>query len=204
MPSTDSMTIAPIASRYITSLKHPPSPPDLPVYYIHGFRWQRKDIRIHVILHNTEDAAPDYTMSTSSNTAMIASLLKTHPTLASSAPQLSMVEEYDPNDESAGQSVQPHAWVADKVIKGGEGIDARSALRQGVSAASWQVMTDLRDELAKGENVGWFVVYNGDPERNEGVRKGGEQQQQQQQQQRGSKQVGFVDARVFLDGSVVC
>jgi hypothetical protein len=35
----------------------------------------------------------------------------------------------------------------------------------GVSPAAWEALADLRDEIANGEKIGWFVVYNGDPER---------------------------------------
>lgn len=30
---------------------------------------------------------------------------------------------------------------------------------------AWDALAELRDQLAKGETIGWWVVYNGDPER---------------------------------------
>jgi hypothetical protein len=35
----------------------------------------------------------------------------------------------------------------------------------GVTAAAWEAFADLRDKIAPGEKIGWWVVYNGDPER---------------------------------------
>ncbi len=35
----------------------------------------------------------------------------------------------------------------------------------GVTAAAWEAFADLRDRIAPGEKIGWWVVYNGDPER---------------------------------------
>jgi hypothetical protein len=35
----------------------------------------------------------------------------------------------------------------------------------GVNAAAWEAFADLRDKIAPGEKIGWWVVYNGDPER---------------------------------------
>ncbi|KIV95245.1 hypothetical protein PV10_02920 [Exophiala mesophila] len=35
----------------------------------------------------------------------------------------------------------------------------------GLTNRAWEAMADLRDHLAKGENIGWWVIYNGDPER---------------------------------------
>lgn len=36
------------------------SSPVMPVYVVHGFRWPRGKIRIHVILNNIDDAAPEW------------------------------------------------------------------------------------------------------------------------------------------------
>lgn len=35
----------------------------------------------------------------------------------------------------------------------------------GLTNRAWEAMADLRDNLAKGEDIGWWVIYNGDPER---------------------------------------
>lgn len=35
----------------------------------------------------------------------------------------------------------------------------------GLTNRAWEALADLRDHLAKGENIGWWVVYNGDPDR---------------------------------------
>ncbi|KAL9126978.1 MAG: hypothetical protein Q9217_004060 [Psora testacea] len=161
------MIAAPIASsRYVNNLHQPSS--TMPIYLIHGFRWSRKAIRIHVILHNVEDAAPDYTMSTSSNRAMIASLRRLYPQLLAALPDLQMVEEYDPGDESASSSMQEYAYLADKVVKHNTGIDVKEVQDQGIAPAQWDAMADLREEVANGEKLGWWVVFNGDPERGDG------------------------------------
>ena len=35
----------------------------------------------------------------------------------------------------------------------------------GFSTEQWEALADLRDKLAEGEKIGWWCVYNGDPER---------------------------------------
>lgn len=35
----------------------------------------------------------------------------------------------------------------------------------GLTNKAWEALADLRDKLAEGEKIGWWVVYNGDPER---------------------------------------
>ena len=105
-----------------------------------------------------------------------------------------MVEEYDPDDDGsgsagAGGTVMEGAWVADKVVRlfpgvGGGGsngrpstrgegagagaaalVDVKKIMDLGVRSETWDAMADLRDEVAKGEMLGWWVVWNGDPER---------------------------------------
>lgn len=35
----------------------------------------------------------------------------------------------------------------------------------GFTAAAWEALADLRDKIAEKEKIGWWVIYNGDPER---------------------------------------
>lgn len=35
----------------------------------------------------------------------------------------------------------------------------------GVSTLAWEALADLRDKIAENEKIGWWIVYNGDPER---------------------------------------
>lgn len=34
-----------------------------------------------------------------------------------------------------------------------------------VTPEAWEALAQLRDKIAEGEKIGWWVVYNGDPER---------------------------------------
>ena len=74
-----------------------------------------------------------------------------------------MVEEYDPSDE--GGEVQEYAWVADQIVRVNGDADVKRAKEQGLRGEAWDAMADLRDEVAKGEALGWWVILNGDPER---------------------------------------
>lgn len=44
-------------------------------------------------------------------------------------------------------------------------VDEVVAEGPGTSAKAWEAFADLRDKLAEGEKIGWWIVYNGDPER---------------------------------------
>jgi hypothetical protein len=35
----------------------------------------------------------------------------------------------------------------------------------GLTNKAWEALADLRDKIAEGEKIGWWVVYNGDPDR---------------------------------------
>ncbi len=137
----------------------------MPIYLVHGFRWPRKAIRIHIILNNVEDAAPEWLMSPSTTTALVANFRTIYPNLMPSLPSLRFVEQYNPADTSANATSQPFAFVTDRVERSELSIDVGEVMTQGVGAAGWDALADLRDQLAPGEKIGWFVVYNGDEER---------------------------------------
>ena len=137
----------------------------MPVYLVHGFRWPRRAIRIHIILNNVEEAAPEWLMSLSTTTALIANFRTIYSNLMPSLPNLRFVEQYNPADTSATATSQPFAFVTDRVERSELSIDVGEVMAQGVGAAGWDALADLRDQLAPGEKIGWFVVYNGDEER---------------------------------------
>lgn len=80
-------------------------------------------------------------------------------------PNLRFVEQYDPADVSSRALSQPYAFVADKVEICQLSLDIGEIIGQGVAAEGWGALLELRDQLAPGEKVGWWVVYNGDEQR---------------------------------------
>lgn len=137
----------------------------MPVYLLHGFRWPRIAIRIHIILNNIDDAAAEWISSRTTSSALLESLRTLHPEPMSALPNLQFVEQYDPADTSPAATSQPYAFVADKVEKCELSVDVSEVMGKGVNADGWGALVELRDQLAKGEKVGWYVVYNGDEER---------------------------------------
>ncbi|MCJ1483000.1 hypothetical protein MMC06_003166 [Schaereria dolodes] len=137
----------------------------MPVYLIHGFRWPRSAIRIHIILNNVDDAAAEYVMSPTTSEALISTFRNLHPELMAALPNLRLMEQYDPEDTSDNAVSQPWAFVADKVEECKLSLDVGEVMGRGVGAESWGALVELRDQLAAGEKVGWWVVYNGDEQR---------------------------------------
>lgn len=138
----------------------------MPIFLVHGFKWSRATIRIHVIINNIEEAAPDYLMSQTTPDAFRASFTKTYPEIMKNIPNLEFVEQYDPEDQRP--TAPPYAFVADKVVKSNLSINVREAQEQEptISPAAWDAFLDLKEKLgAQDEEVGWFAVYNGDVER---------------------------------------
>ncbi|CZS97304.1 uncharacterized protein RAG0_06450 [Rhynchosporium agropyri] len=43
----------------------------MPTYLVHGFRWQRLNIRIHIILNNLEDAAPEWIIAPATSVTLL-------------------------------------------------------------------------------------------------------------------------------------
>lgn len=116
-------------------------------------------------MNNIDDAAPDYLMSGLTPDAMISALRAKHPKQVKALPDLTFVEQYDPDDVGPKAGCQPYAFVADRVVEADLSIDVGEAMNKSISVKEWDAMVDLRDELAKDEKVGWYVVYNGDVDR---------------------------------------
>ncbi|KAA6415131.1 MAG: hypothetical protein FRX48_01883 [Lasallia pustulata] len=137
----------------------------MPVYLLHGFRWPRAAIRIHIILNNIDDAAAEWISSPTTSSALLESLRTLHPDLMAALPNLRFIEQYDPADTSPAATSQPYAFVADKIERCELSVDVSEVMGEGVNPDEWGALVELRDQLAKGEKVGWYVVYNGDEER---------------------------------------
>ncbi|OJJ35083.1 hypothetical protein ASPWEDRAFT_40225 [Aspergillus wentii DTO 134E9] len=150
----------------------------MPVYVLHGFRWPRAGftgIRVYVVLHNLEDATAEYLQQPLTSRLILDSLKRGKPNLMPNLPDLQLIEAYDPEDTTSNTAVsQPFAYVAAKVITipdpGAPGAGLSWNLEDlvkdpGLPSATTEALEGLRDELAPGEKIGWWVVYNGDPER---------------------------------------
>ncbi|MCJ1446439.1 MAG: hypothetical protein MMC23_006944 [Stictis urceolatum] len=134
----------------------------MPVYLLHGFRWPRSKIRVHIILNNVDDAAPEYIFSPSTTTALLHSLSRLYPDTMKALPRLRFIEQYDPDDTSGSASSQPFAFVADKVERCELSLDVVETMNQGVDSGSWDALMDLKEHLAPEEKMGWWIVFNGD------------------------------------------
>ena len=78
-------------------------------------------------------------------------------------PGLRFLEQYDPDDITVKD--QPYAYVCDIVHEVKLGVDIEDIRGAGLGDDQWTAISDLRDKVAPGEKLGWFVVVNGDVER---------------------------------------
>ena len=102
-------------------------------------------------------------MAPSTHTCLLSNLGTLYPDLLVHLPNLRFIEQYDPSDEITKS--QPYAYVCDQVYEVQLGVDVDEVRGKGVKNEAWSAMADLRDKVAAGEKVGWFVVVNGDVER---------------------------------------
>ncbi|KAI9674176.1 MAG: hypothetical protein M1817_001994 [Caeruleum heppii] len=153
----------------------------MPIYLLHGFRWPRQAIRIHIILQNLDDAAADWTMGRS-GTVLLTSLHSQHPDLQPTIPNLRLIEQFDPEREES--RVQPYAYVARRVVdvQARLWVDLEDLIATGREddekedgkkekeeeedrEGQMKVFEKLRDALQPEAKIGWYVVYCGDEER---------------------------------------
>lgn len=133
---------------------------------------------MYVVLHNLEEAAAEYLQQPLTTELLRESFTRTQPDLMPRLPELHFIEQYDPADESSSTVSQPFAYVASKVVTipdggmgpgagAGAGMNIEDVVEQGsgLSDDANQALEALRDRLAPGEKIGWFMVFNGDPDR---------------------------------------
>lgn len=137
----------------------------MPTYLIHGFRWPRPLIRIHIILQNLDDAAAEWLVAPETTRTMLDNFHDLYPDSMASLNQLRFVEQYDPSDLSAAAASQPYAYVADVCEEVRLSVPINEVTQKGVSHEQWIAMMDLKDKLAPEEKVGWYIVVCGDEER---------------------------------------
>ncbi|OCK83764.1 hypothetical protein K432DRAFT_401758 [Lepidopterella palustris CBS 459.81] len=135
----------------------------MPTYLVHGFRWPRPLIRIHIILQNLDDAAAEWLMAPATYATLFENFETLYPELMTSLPSLRFIEQYDPNDTTSKS--QPYAYVCDQVHEVSLGVDVDEVRGKGLANDAWGALVELRDKIAPGEKVAWFVVVNGDIER---------------------------------------
>lgn len=226
----------------------------MPTYLVHGFRWPRAAIRIHIILFDLEDAAAEWIVAPASAITILNSFYTLYDFLPPSQPPVAtastttppvptlletqnaksqrhtagagagkgsdrqkkalrfnewsvvkLLEQYDPGDES--NPSQPYAYVADFMVPVTLSLDIGAEMAayeesqraeaqpllspaaanpqpavssNGNSATVPSSLSEremkrksrrlgwfekLRDQLAKTETIGWYVVVCGDEER---------------------------------------
>lgn len=137
----------------------------MPTYLLHGFRWPRQLIRIHIILQNLEDSAAEWLMAPKTTLELLKNFHSLYPDCMEHLNQLRFIEQHDPSDLSAAAASQPYAYVADTVEEIKLGVEVEDIRGRGVNNDQWSAMMELRDKLAPDEKVGWFIVVCGDVER---------------------------------------
>ena len=137
----------------------------MPVYLLHGFRWPRPLIRIHIILQNLDDAAAEWLINPQTALALHKNFNQLYPDCMEHLHSLRFIEQYHPSDERNTSGSQPYAYVADMVEEVKLGVEIDEVRGRGVGNEQWASMMELRDRLAPEEKVAWYVVVCGDEER---------------------------------------
>lgn len=138
----------------------------MPTYLLHGFRWPRPLIRIHIILQNLDDAAAEWLVAPNTTLTLLRNLNELYPDVMEHLSCLRFIEQYDPEDPTGiGAGSQPWAYVADVVEEIKLGVAVTDITNKGIDNEQWGALMELRDKLAPEEQVSWFIVVCGDEER---------------------------------------
>ncbi|KAL8645777.1 MAG: hypothetical protein Q9210_006522, partial [Variospora velana] len=128
------------------------------------FKWSRCDVRIHTIIQEVDDAAPNNLMSGDSEWAMRENFSKLYPDAMEHLPHLRFIEPLNPNTEKFAYPAEPYVFICDVVVRSEDYIDITKEMAKGITQAEWDAMAELRDAIAKDEGIGWYAVHNGDLE----------------------------------------
>lgn len=108
-------------------------------------------------------------MSPLTSEALATSFRKLWPRIMAELPNLRFVEQYDPVATRRLERDADFAFVTDLVKEYGLSIDAATLtgiVAPGEAEASG-ALGALRDVLSKGSEIGWWIVYNGDADRDD-------------------------------------
>lgn len=156
----------------------------MPVYRFYGFRWPRggqgpqgePGIRVHIAIEILDEATAEYIQQKQTSAIMLASFKLRFPEIITRLQDLEFIEEYDPEDESAEAVSKPYAYVAHRVTTVQDSYRPRNSLGEKVELSQGpdfpditpeasRALSELRDLIAPGAEICWYLVYNGDPER---------------------------------------
>ncbi|KAL8988168.1 MAG: hypothetical protein Q9177_002713, partial [Variospora cf. flavescens] len=126
--------------------------------------WSRCNVRIHTIIQEVDDAAPNNLMSGDSEWAMRENFRKLYPDAMEHLPHLRFIEPLNPNTEKFAYPAEPYVFICDVVVRSEDYIDISKEMAKGITQAEWDAMAELRDAIAKDEGIGWYAVHNGDLE----------------------------------------
>ncbi|KAL9009860.1 MAG: hypothetical protein Q9173_005150 [Seirophora scorigena] len=127
-------------------------------------QWSRGDIRIHTIIQEVDDAAPNNLMSGDSERAMRENFKELYPGAMEHLPHLRFIEPLNPNAEKFAYPAEPYVFICDVVVRSEDYIDITKEMANGIPQLVWDAMAELRDAIAKDEGIGWYAVHNGDLE----------------------------------------
>lgn len=103
-------------------------------------------------------------MAPKTHAQLLHNLRTSYPEILAALPGLKFIEQYNP-DDLRGDGTQPFAYICDQVHEVELGLDIDEVRGKGVGNEEWVALAELRDKIAPGEKVGWFVVVCGDVER---------------------------------------
>ncbi|KAL2060972.1 hypothetical protein VTL71DRAFT_9024 [Oculimacula yallundae] len=110
----------------------------MPTYLLHGFRWERTSIRIHIIVHDLEDAAPEWIVAPATSVTLLNSFYTLFDFLPPSNPP---------------PASYPIASGADKVVVVEEGEGANNGTRTLKNAKKGSI-SSLRDMVRRPMSLG--------------------------------------------------
>ncbi|KAK4103741.1 hypothetical protein N658DRAFT_394596, partial [Parathielavia hyrcaniae] len=158
----------------------------MPTYLCHGFRWQRRSVRVYVILQDLGDVSPEWIIPARSSRCILKSFYDIFDFLPYCSPNqgrytptreldswsaIKLLEEYDPHDLTAVS--RPYAYVADYAVR----VDLSCSIVDEIARYEQQQLQSAYPAIAipsrgapAGEGLGWFEQLRDQLQRGEEIR----------------------------------
>ncbi|KAK3306684.1 uncharacterized protein B0T15DRAFT_527961 [Chaetomium strumarium] len=134
----------------------------MPTYLCHGFRWQRPNIRVYVIVQDLEDASPEWIIAPKGSQSILKSFYDGFSFLPHCSPEngRSILPAKDESDTGNGRAASEdrfgaQSWSAIKLLEEYDPRDVDTVSRPYAYVADYTVRVDLScsivDEIVRYE-----------------------------------------------------
>lgn len=131
----------------------------MPTYLVHGFRWPRGAIRIHIALYDLDDAAAEWIVAPASAITLLNSFYTLFDFLPPSNPPMSPSSQATSPPTLSTKNGSSHGHNRSSSFQGGAGRQKKAAVFNDWSVVKLLEQYDLADETCASQPYAYVADY---------------------------------------------